>query len=312
MFVHDSFGERLQQAKEQGREPISPDVSGLVGLATENGTWMAGAFHVGHWLDDRLRYSGGLMRPSITLDYYSALSDQPLGYTLDGWATAHNLDWRLGRSPWFVGSSLLWADFASSVQRPETLPDYGIAANELDTELLGLGLRLQHDSRNNQMSPRRGHFTKLELGQQLGSFGADFDYSSFSFDQKSYWLPQPHWVVAWRLRSELTDGDLPFFAEPFIQLRGIPALRYQGEQMALTDVETRIGMDARWSLVLFGGGGVVADSVSQFDDSDLRASGGVGFRYLVARLMGWEAGMDLARGPEEWAIYIQFGSGWLM
>jgi hypothetical protein len=35
-----------------------------------------------------------------------------------------------------------------------------------------------------------------------------------------------------------------------------------------------------------------------------------GFRYLIARRLGIYMGIDIARGPEETAFYIQAGSAW--
>jgi len=40
-------------------------------------------------------------------------------------------------------------------------------------------------------------------------------------------------------------------------------------------------------------------------------NGGAGFRYLMARLFGLKMGIDVARGPEQWAVYVVFGSAWL-
>jgi len=37
----------------------------------------------------------------------------------------------------------------------------------------------------------------------------------------------------------------------------------------------------------------------------------VGFRYLIAREHGLHMGVDLARGPDGWAVYVVFGSAWL-
>jgi hypothetical protein len=44
---------------------------------------------------------------------------------------------------------------------------------------------------------------------------------------------------------------------------------------------------------------------------DLAWSAGGGFRYLLARLFGLKMGIDVARGPEDWAFYVVFGSAWL-
>jgi hypothetical protein len=38
---------------------------------------------------------------------------------------------------------------------------------------------------------------------------------------------------------------------------------------------------------------------------------GAGFRYKIARLLGLRMGVDVARGPEEWAFYIVFGNAWI-
>jgi len=37
---------------------------------------------------------------------------------------------------------------------------------------------------------------------------------------------------------------------------------------------------------------------------------GGGFRYLTAREFGLQMGVDVARGPEQWAIYVVFGNSW--
>jgi hypothetical protein len=36
-----------------------------------------------------------------------------------------------------------------------------------------------------------------------------------------------------------------------------------------------------------------------------------GFRYLLARKFKLRVGVDIARGPEDFAYYIVFGSNWL-
>jgi len=40
------------------------------------------------------------------------------------------------------------------------------------------------------------------------------------------------------------------------------------------------------------------------------AAGGLGFRYRLARLLGLQAGIDVARGPEDTSFYITVGSAW--
>ncbi len=39
---------------------------------------------------------------------------------------------------------------------------------------------------------------------------------------------------------------------------------------------------------------------------------GFGGRYFIARKPGLRLGIDIARGPEEWAFTIVLGSGWIV
>ena len=94
-------------------------------------------------------------------------------------------------------------------------------------------------------------------------------------------------------------------------MRGIPAMRYQGESVAVAETEFRWNFTYRWSLLLFGGAGAT-DSVDFVPSSsdDTVYSRGVGFRYFIARRFGAHAGIDIARGPEDTAFYITFGQAW--
>lgn len=48
----------------------------------------------------------------------------------------------------------------------------------------------------------------------------------------------------------------------------------------------------------------------RFADSPWLKTQGVGFRYLMARQLGLRTGMDIAKGPEEWTLYLQVGGAW--
>ena len=66
----------------------------------------------------------------------------------------------------------------------------------------------------------------------------------------------------------------------------------------------------RWSLTGFVGAGWTYESVSTEGDNGPFWAGGGGFRYLLARRLGMQVGIDVARGPDDTAFYIQVGSAW--
>jgi hypothetical protein len=144
-----------------------------------------------------------------------------------------------------------------------------------------------------------------------GEFANDhFIYDELDSKNRWYFGPAPRWVLAWRLDASFTGGNVPFYALPYIHQRGIPGARYQGDAVVSTEVETRYDIDGRWFGVAFAGVGRAADSTGNLGNADSRWAGGVGVRYLVARALGLQMGIDVARGPEEWAFHIQVGSGW--
>ena len=104
--------------------------------------------------------------------------------------------------------------------------------------------------------------------------------------------------------------DPPFYLLPYVGLRGVPAARYQGTITLVAETEQRIDLTRRWSAVAFGGVGKAFDAWGEADQSDLVYGAGGGFRYLAARQFNLRMGIDIARGPEEWAWYIVFGSAW--
>ena len=126
----------------------------------------------------------------------------------------------------------------------------------------------------------------------------------------SWWQLLPNTVIGVRADGRFADGDIPFYAVPFIQLRGIPALRYQGENVIVGEIEPRWDVTYRWSLLAFLGSGWANDSLDGIFDSTARVAYGGGFRYLLAKRLGLRVGVDIARGPEETAIYLTIGSNW--
>lgn len=59
------------------------------------------------------------------------------------------------------------------------------------------------------------------------------------------------------------------------------------------------------------GVGWVADRFDEIDDAEDRWAGGTGFRYLIARQCDLRLGCGVARGPDDWGLYVTIATGWL-
>jgi hypothetical protein len=93
-------------------------------------------------------------------------------------------------------------------------------------------------------------------------------------------------------------------------MRGIPMMRYQGQATVLFETEQRFDVTRRWSVVGFVGTGRTFSDQEFMKDDNWHTAGGVGFRYLLARLFNLRMGIDIAAGPDQFAYYIVFGHYW--
>ena len=63
-------------------------------------------------------------------------------------------------------------------------------------------------------------------------------------------------------------------------------------------------------MVFFGGVGLTTQINDLGSEGETVAAGGLGFRYRLARKLGLQAGIDVARGPEDTSVYLTVGSAW--
>ncbi|MFM1892613.1 MAG: hypothetical protein RLZ44_1690 [Pseudomonadota bacterium] len=288
-------------------QPLAPpNISAVGGFKTENGSWGAGAGMFRSWREDRFRYLGGLGKVSLNLDFYGPLN-RPRSYELEGLGLVQQLSMRLGQSHWMLGGRYVFLSTKSDFRPP--LPP-SIRAAELDVDIGKLGLLLNYDSRDNILTPNRGTFAELELSAARDWLGSSREFENLTARAFHYMPLGEALVLGLRGDFQSVTEGVPFFALPYIGLRGIPALRYQDRRTAVVETELRWNVTPRWALVGFTGAGRAFGRKVDFADAATQTSYGAGIRYLVARRLGLYVGLDVARGPEQDAFYIQVGSAW--
>ena len=290
-----------------------PNITFLGGMATENGSWGAAAGDSRNWLDERLQTLVGVVYASVNLDYYgigdnSVLADDPLRYNLEPIAGLLQSKYRLGDSPFLAGLGYAFASTEVSFEAPGDtpyLPDFRSQSN-----VGGVAPSLTYDTRDNIFTPTRGTYAEATVGLFSEVFGGDDDFQRLQIIAMHYLQLHPRLFLGLRGQFTATFGDAPFYMRPYIYMRGIPAMRYQGEEMAQIETELRWQFWKRFSLVGFVGGGAAWNDFERFEKTQTAVAGGTGFRYELSRKYGIHMGMDVAFGPDDPAIYIQVGSAW--
>ncbi|MEP5569391.1 MAG: glyceraldehyde-3-phosphate dehydrogenase [Halioglobus sp.] len=330
LFFHEEESAAAERKKlmEESANPtrhlIPPSVSAVVGAYTGNESYMVAGGHFGFYKEGRIRYEGGIGYGDINLDYYSIGDiDLPVPFALKTEAlfVGNTIKFRLGDWPVFLGPSQTYIDAQlsprglSSWFPPETPPELIDRLTEVLTDDIttsGVGFELELDRRDNLFTPTEGFVYTLEFMTHQDEIGSDIEYDRWELEGLNYFQFNDQWRAGVRLGAEAVDSDevLPPFAMPGLNMRGIPAARYQGESVALIEGELTWQFTPRWSVLGFVGAGWADNSSSDLFDSSSRVSQGAGFRYKIARQYGMHVGLDVARGPEDTVWYIQVGSAW--
>jgi hypothetical protein len=290
-----------------------PSISVGFAAGTDNGTTLGGAAHSGVWKNDHIRYLGAIASADVKLKFYpnpnqNNASDEGIRFNIDGTFLYQQVQFRLRESNWWIGGNYLYIDAKNSF-------DFGGPSDDLPNPLAdfkqgGLGGFVEYDGRDTTFTPRKGFKGLLEFRNYDDRWGSDFNYDHVVTSLQYFTPFGDYSSLGIRLDVEAVSGDVPFFGYPYVNIRGIPALRYQGAEVATVELEYLWGITPRWTIAIFGGGGMTTDINSFVSDGETVAAGGVGFRYRIARKLGLQLGMDIARGPEETAVYLTVGNSW--
>jgi hypothetical protein len=269
-----------------------------------------GGAHWGYYKQDTIRYEAVLGTADLNLQYYddSAVegSDNGSHFGVQGFFISQRIAFRLGQSDWFAGAEYNYTDVSTRFDNANLIPELGELS--FDSTNASLGAVLIYDSLNNTFTPSSGFLTETLFSRYDEAIGGDFNYDSLVTKNQLHFAPFKDWTAGIRLNGGFVDGDIPFYALPYIELRGIPALRYQGENVLTTELQVNWRFHPRWSAVSFIGAGRTSDDFSDLSNASSEAAGGFGFRYLAVRRLGLNMGLDFAKGPEDEVVYISFGT----
>lgn len=291
-----------------------PNMTFVGGMGTENKSWGTFAGDMRHWLDDRVQTLVGMAYVSVKLDFHglgenSALEDNPIRYTLEPAAFALRARYRFGDTLLWAGASYAFATTEVLVDAPDqipSLPDY-----DRHSRVGGITPSAAYDSRDNMFTPTRGSYLEASCGVFGKAFGGQDSFQRASLTGLQYFALPLDLYLGFRGDATAAFGDAPFYLHPYISLRGVPVMRYQGEEIAQFEAELRWQFWGRLSVLGFGGVGSAWNDFEHVDDSQSVFAGGAGMRYELASRYGLHMGVDVAGSRDTTAFYIQVGSAWM-
>jgi outer membrane protein assembly factor BamA len=170
----------------------------------------------------------------------------------------------------------------------------------------GLGLVLNHDTRDNIFQPAKGWLNRLAWMKFSPSLGSRFDFNQWTLDARKYLTVKPQQVLALQSWWSFTQGDAPFQHISLIggseRMRGYFEGRFRDRHATVQQAEYRFRVHRNLGMVTFVHAGQVVSSVKDFAFARFRYGAGVGFRYKLTP-DGLNIRLDLAIGDQR-AFYF--------
>ena len=295
----------LNRADREQTPP--PTATGAFAFYTNDDTRGYGIGHARTFKDDTYRLTALLANTTVNATYYVA--DDPFEFSLDGTVAFARLKRRFGASNMFIGAATSVLDASIYFPLSPGFPDE-LDIPEIPFTDVGISGSFIYDSRDDTMMPTTGQLAELSLWRYDDALGGDYNYTSTNLKVNSFHVLGKKFVLGLRLEASAAGGDMPFYAAPYVKLRGIPALRYQGEMAGVAEVELRYQLAKRWAVLGFLGEGFTDERGIRDETEDEIKAYGVGFRWLALQSKNVWVGLDVARGPEEDAFYIQLVHPW--
>jgi hypothetical protein len=298
------------------RTPVAPDVTGGAFMYTLNDSWLGAVFRSGVLVKQRIKYTVGFGYMNMNMSFYRKDhkgDEAEFKFNFKGFGGSVQATKRLGFSNWYAGMKYqLMSMKVNYVGTSLPIPPELNKPHEYNSTMAALGAIIELDSRDNIFTPNKGIKAHFDANRSDNIFGSDYEYWRLNYYGYMYAKLGRHIVGGWRLDGQQAIGDAPFYLLPYIDMRGIPAARYQGKADILTEFEGRFDITSRWSLMAFTGLGKAFNNWNDFGSADWVYSYGTGFRYYMAREFKLRMGLDIAKGPPGcWGYYIVVGTNWM-
>lgn len=302
-----------KKSAKKGEQFHFPDITGVAGMWTLNNTWGVGGLRQGSFPKIGMRYNVAAAYADININFYrnfTHLGEKEVLFKLKTILGVLDVSENLYRNKLFAGLNYTFSNITTSTEF-ENIPDSIFNQKPSISKNSGLlGLYFEWDSRNTIFTPDKGIRTKVSFGIGRNWTVSDFDYEKSEIYITGFMRPVRWWVCGLRADWQWAGGNTPFYLIPYIKMRGIGAMVYQGDQVLQLETEQRFDVTLRWSVLGFAGVGKTFSRSRYLEDTDWHVAGGVGFRYLLSRIFRMRMGVDLAVGPDQFAYYIVLGHYW--
>ncbi|MAN04824.1 MAG: hypothetical protein CMI35_17220 [Owenweeksia sp.] len=189
-------------------------------------------------------------------------------------------DTYIGGRYWFDDFKITKVDSAGLLVEQDVTGSRGGAAG-------GLGLVVNHDSRDDQFYPSRGTFIEGVVLPHTHFFGSDFSFLKISLDASRYYSLTGTQILALNFYGESNLGKVPFYQMALLggnkRLRGLYEGRYRDNNSLIVQAEYRWRFYRRFGLAFFAGAGNVFSEPATAKAGLTQYTYGGGLRFRLSK-----------------------------
>ena len=211
----------------------------------------------------------------------------------------------------FFGGGIRYNKISRVEAYPNGLLEKTNQTGALGSTSSGLELAMIYDSRDNLLNASEGLFLSLTHGFYRGWIGSSHDFELTKLDLRYFMQPlgNSSSILGFNFIAQSSQGDTPLQELGRLGgheiMRGYFEGRYTDRHLIATQIEWRQKLSHRWGAVAFAGLGNVAPSLDDFDFDTLRASYGIGVRFLVDEEENLNLRLDFGIGNEKANYYFK-------
>lgn len=172
----------------------------------------------------------------------------------------------------------------------------------------GAGFIVNWDNRDNVFYPRSGNYFQVKTLFHGGLLGSDYTFNLLDVDLRKYVSVFSRAVLAFQAVVQTYGGTAPFYKMPRLggdaTMRGYYKGRYRDRSLLALQAEFRFPVWKRFSAVVFGGFGQVANGLGRLQFDGFKYSVGLGLRFLVVPKEGTNLRVDQAFGRGSSGFYF--------
>jgi hypothetical protein len=211
---------------------------------------------------------------------------------------------------WFVGGQVVVTNYqivGQTALDDDFLDTLGLTGFESG----GVGLVVEHDSRDRQDKPGRGWLLNLNNVAYRESIAGTEDFDVYRLDYRGFWGHGAGHVFTVRQSNQWTV-DAPPSAYAPVRIRGYTSGEYLGRNASSLEFEERYQLAERWTATFFAGAACLyGDGLACGDSDNVYPNAGAGVQYVLKPEQGLVINLEYAQGKNgDNAVILKMGYGW--